>query len=164
MGARATSRSSTRIQRTSTPWLRQSPRSPARRRSALIRRRTTRTFSSPSAVRLPRPLRAGPHRSRDVGVAAVRRVPSSRRGLSSSSNRDSRGDAVLFFGEGVMTGSKFVPLACLAVVTVLVVSPAARDDAPRIVALGDSLTSGYGIGKADAYPAVLQRRLEDGGY
>ncbi len=40
----------------------------------------------------------------------------------------------------------------------------ARDNAPRIVALGDSLTSGRGIGKADAYPAVLQERLEDDGY
>jgi acyl-CoA thioesterase-1 len=39
-----------------------------------------------------------------------------------------------------------------------------RDGAPRIVALGDSLTSGRGIGKADAYPAVLQERLEDAGY
>jgi acyl-CoA thioesterase-1 len=35
---------------------------------------------------------------------------------------------------------------------------------PRIVALGDSLTSGRGIGKAEAYPAVLQERLEDDGY
>jgi acyl-CoA thioesterase-1 len=40
----------------------------------------------------------------------------------------------------------------------------ADDEAPRIVALGDSLTSGYGIGSADAYPAVLQARLDDGGY
>ena len=37
-------------------------------------------------------------------------------------------------------------------------------DPPRIVALGDSLTSGRGIGKADAYPAVLQGRLEENGY
>jgi acyl-CoA thioesterase-1 len=43
-------------------------------------------------------------------------------------------------------------------------TPAAGEDAPRIVALGDSLTSGRGIGKADAYPAVLQERLEDDGY
>ncbi len=40
----------------------------------------------------------------------------------------------------------------------------ARDNPPRIVALGDSLTSGRGIGKADAYPAVLQDRLVDNGY
>jgi len=57
-----------------------------------------------------------------------------------------------------------LPLVFLAVVTALAASATAREDAPRIVALGDSLTSGRGIGKADAYPAVLQRRLEDGGY
>jgi acyl-CoA thioesterase-1 len=34
---------------------------------------------------------------------------------------------------------------------------------PRIVALGDSLTSGRGIGKAAAYPAVLQQRLDEAG-
>ena len=43
-------------------------------------------------------------------------------------------------------------------------SAAPRDERPRIVALGDSLTSGKGIGTADAYPAALQRRLEDNGY
>jgi acyl-CoA thioesterase-1 len=56
------------------------------------------------------------------------------------------------------------PLTFLAVVALLAVSATAREDAPRIVALGDSLTSGRGIGKAAAYPAVLQGRLEDGGY
>jgi len=44
------------------------------------------------------------------------------------------------------------------------VPAAARESSPRIVALGDSLTSGRGIGKASAYPAVLQQRLEDAGY
>ena len=43
-------------------------------------------------------------------------------------------------------------------------SAAPPDNAPRIVALGDSLTSGRGIGKSDAYPAVLQDRIEDEGY
>jgi acyl-CoA thioesterase-1 len=52
----------------------------------------------------------------------------------------------------------------LAIVIALAVSTTAAEDAPRIVVLGDSLTSGRGIGKADAYPAVLQRRLEEGGY
>lgn len=37
------------------------------------------------------------------------------------------------------------------------------DSTPRIVALGDSLTSGHGIGKSRAYPAVLQERLNDAG-
>ena len=35
---------------------------------------------------------------------------------------------------------------------------------PKIVVLGDSLTSGRGIGKDAAYPAILQERLEDNGY
>ena len=37
-------------------------------------------------------------------------------------------------------------------------------ESPRIVALGDSLTSGRGIGADKAYPAVLQTRLEESGY
>src|SRR5437879_12031541 len=60
--------------------------------------------------------------------------------------------------------ARLLPLVFLAVVTALAASATAREDAPRIVALGDSLTSGRGIGKADAYPAVLQARLEDNGY
>jgi acyl-CoA thioesterase-1 len=36
--------------------------------------------------------------------------------------------------------------------------PAAR---PRIVAFGDSLTSGYGIGESHAFPALLQKRIDD---
>jgi acyl-CoA thioesterase-1 len=35
---------------------------------------------------------------------------------------------------------------------------------PKIVVLGDSLTSGRGIGRDAAYPAILQQRLEDSGY
>jgi acyl-CoA thioesterase-1 len=34
----------------------------------------------------------------------------------------------------------------------------------RIVALGDSLTAGYGLPKEQAYPALLQRRLDAEGY
>jgi acyl-CoA thioesterase-1 len=55
-------------------------------------------------------------------------------------------------------------LVLLAVVTALQVPATAPEAAPKIVALGDSLTSGRGIGKAEAYPAVLQERLEDEGY
>jgi acyl-CoA thioesterase-1 len=36
--------------------------------------------------------------------------------------------------------------------------------AGQIVALGDSLTAGYGIGTGAAYPAALQRRLDENGY
>jgi acyl-CoA thioesterase-1 len=40
----------------------------------------------------------------------------------------------------------------------------ARERPPRVVAFGDSLTSGRGIGKARAYPAVLQELLTENGY
>ena len=40
----------------------------------------------------------------------------------------------------------------------------ARDDRPRIVAFGDSLTAGLGVPSEDSYPARLQRRLDDAGY
>jgi len=55
-------------------------------------------------------------------------------------------------------------LVLVAASTVLAASAAPPDARPRIVAFGDSLTSGRGIGAADAYPAVLQERLDDGGY
>lgn len=40
---------------------------------------------------------------------------------------------------------------------------AANQGDPRIVVLGDSLTAGLGLPLEDAYPAVLQRRLDDKG-
>jgi acyl-CoA thioesterase-1 len=42
-------------------------------------------------------------------------------------------------------------------------APAAPDDlsqSPRIVAFGDSLTAGFGIRQSEAYPAILQARLD----
>ena len=59
---------------------------------------------------------------------------------------------------------KLSPLLLLAAMAALTGQATARDNPPRIVALGDSLTSGRGIGKSDAYPAVLQERLVDNGY
>src|SRR5690349_1621679 len=38
--------------------------------------------------------------------------------------------------------------------------PPAASARPRIVVLGDSLTAGLGIAQEDAYPALLQRRLD----
>jgi acyl-CoA thioesterase I len=42
-------------------------------------------------------------------------------------------------------------------------SPAARDSRPVILAFGDSLTAGYGVQPSEAYPARLQRRLDEQG-
>jgi acyl-CoA thioesterase I len=42
--------------------------------------------------------------------------------------------------------------------------PAEHSTRPRIVALGDSLTAGLGLMAEEAYPAVLQRRLDEKGY
>lgn len=39
----------------------------------------------------------------------------------------------------------------------------ADEDRPRIVAFGDSLTAGFGVAAEQAYPARLQRRLEEQG-
>ncbi len=41
---------------------------------------------------------------------------------------------------------------------------AARIDWPRIVAFGNSLTAGFGVGPDQTYPARLQRRLDEAGY
>jgi acyl-CoA thioesterase I len=35
---------------------------------------------------------------------------------------------------------------------------------PRVVALGDSITAGYGIRQTEAYPALLEKKLRENGY
>lgn len=42
-------------------------------------------------------------------------------------------------------------------------APAARPERPRIVVLGDSLTAGLGLSPDEAYPAILQQRLDVAG-
>ena len=55
-------------------------------------------------------------------------------------------------------------LICLVSAVPLLCSKAvADDDRPRIVAFGDSLTAGLGVPAEDAYPAQLQRRLDEQG-
>jgi acyl-CoA thioesterase-1 len=44
------------------------------------------------------------------------------------------------------------------------VDVAAAPERPKIVALGDSLTAGFGLALDEAYPAVLQERLDERGY
>ena len=41
--------------------------------------------------------------------------------------------------------------------------PSVQATRPRVVALGDSLTAGLGIHPDEAFPAVLQKRLDDAG-
>ncbi len=43
-------------------------------------------------------------------------------------------------------------------------APAPTNSEPVIVAFGDSLTSGHGIGRSQAYPAVLQAKLDAANY
>jgi acyl-CoA thioesterase I len=63
------------------------------------------------------------------------------------------------------TFTLFLGVFLLAALAAIAAPPAAgREQAPRIVVLGDSLTSGRGIGKDQAFPAVLQQRLDDAGY
>ena len=42
--------------------------------------------------------------------------------------------------------------------------PAAEPSRPRIVVLGDSLTAGLGLVESEAYPSLLQKKLDDEGY
>jgi acyl-CoA thioesterase-1 len=42
--------------------------------------------------------------------------------------------------------------------------PAATKARPKVVALGDSLTAGLGLVESQSYPAILQQRIDAGGY
>ncbi len=55
-------------------------------------------------------------------------------------------------------------LAALFATLVASTAFAQRAAAPRIVALGDSLTSGHGIGAAQAFPVFLQAEVAAAGY
>lgn len=50
-----------------------------------------------------------------------------------------------------------------SVIAHLPLKAVADDDRPRIVAFGDSLTAGLGVAQEEAYPARLQRRLDERG-
>jgi acyl-CoA thioesterase I len=47
-----------------------------------------------------------------------------------------------------------------ALILLLLATPAAAKDRPRIVALGDSLSAGYGLAPEEAFPAQLEARLK----
>jgi acyl-CoA thioesterase I len=44
------------------------------------------------------------------------------------------------------------------------VDPTAPPPRPKVVALGDSLTAGYGLVESESYPAILQARIDEEGY
>ena len=67
--------------------------------------------------------------------------------------------AALYTGIMVVSSTLLAALAATAVA-----ASAGTATRPRIVALGDSLTSGHGIGASRAFPSVLQQRLQDHGY
>jgi acyl-CoA thioesterase-1 len=52
-------------------------------------------------------------------------------------------------------------LVCFSRTAVEAGSSEAGDTRPRIVAFGDSLTAGFGVSGHDAYPAQLQRQLDE---
>jgi acyl-CoA thioesterase-1 len=62
---------------------------------------------------------------------------------------------------GCETVEEDVPQVKNRVPTIRESDPGAR---PAIVAFGDSLTAGFGIGLEEAYPAVLQELLDQNGY
>ncbi len=55
------------------------------------------------------------------------------------------------------------PLVLTLVSAAALAAPGRAVDRPRIVAFGDSLTSGRGIGPAQAFPAILQERIQRDG-
>jgi acyl-CoA thioesterase I len=66
----------------------------------------------------------------------------------------------------VFTATSFLIWATLPLSVAFGVEPgrSVAEDRPRIVAFGDSLTSGLGVAAEDAYPAQLQRRLDATGF
>lgn len=57
----------------------------------------------------------------------------------------------------------FSYLGAAALALHLLTAPAAAEEAPVIVALGDSLTAGFGLGADDAFPARLEHALDRAG-
>src|SRR5690348_6247723 len=68
---------------------------------------------------------------------------------------------------GSSAPGKSEPAAKAAPAAISPATPADPDAAParpKIVAYGDSLTAGLGLLEQEAYPALLQRKIDDAGY
>src|SRR5687767_6886515 len=61
-------------------------------------------------------------------------------------------------------GSPAVQAAPAAVSPATPADPDAPPARPRIVAYGDSLTAGLGLLEQEAYPALVQRKIDEAGY
>src|SRR6516225_8551360 len=59
----------------------------------------------------------------------------------------------------ILTPLRIVAFAAAAFGLVFATSPASAERMLKIVALGDSLTAGYGVPASDAFPAKLQQAL-----
>jgi len=67
-------------------------------------------------------------------------------------------------GAPLLTRRRILLLAALFATFVASTASAQRAGPPRIVALGDSLTSGHGIGAGQAFPVFLQAQVDAAGY
>ncbi|WP_421725941.1 arylesterase [Bauldia sp.] len=56
------------------------------------------------------------------------------------------------------------PLAFVIAMSALIVAPAASAEPLKIIALGDSLTAGFGVDPEAAFPAQLERALQERGH
>jgi acyl-CoA thioesterase-1 len=54
-------------------------------------------------------------------------------------------------------------LLAVILMSVLLVPNAGAEPAGRIVILGDSITAGYGVDRAESYPSLLQRKIDQTG-
>ena len=59
---------------------------------------------------------------------------------------------------------RFIGLLALATIIGMVSGWADSPKASTIVVLGDSIAAGFGVDPDEAFPAVLQRKIDDGGY
>lgn len=73
--------------------------------------------------------------------------PSDDPALSAASDVDSNSEVLVDEEDGTLTDSAV-----------------ADDEGLRILFLGDSITAGFGIDQLDAFPALVETRLTDGGY
>jgi acyl-CoA thioesterase I len=65
---------------------------------------------------------------------------------------------------GACSGGGATPSTAISGDAARPVDPSAPPARPKIVALGDSITAGYGLLESAAYPALLQQRIDQDGY